>query len=345
MSAASGHSTELDAFLEVVEERTGQPVTYAEAPQPFTGGRDTQVYALRLTGAAPPLDQRLVLRVFRPGQAGRARFEAETHRCVAALGYPVPLVLMDGLLGERPFVLMPRVPGRPATDFILPPTRLAPRIPGLLAEAHAALHALDVAPVREALTALATKAPRPEDELARRLDHVRAVGDRRFDALDGWLVANALDEGVDVICHGDFHPLNVLVDGDHVSGVIDWPGVQIAPAEFDVARTLVILRDAPFSVPAWLRPFAVTVRRLIASRYLAAYRRLRPVDDARLRYSTALACTMMLLEAAEAALDRRGHAWRDPAGALRLAARLRRITGIEVSDLAADLAVDRMEAS
>ncbi|MEX2032554.1 MAG: phosphotransferase, partial [Dehalococcoidia bacterium] len=133
--------------------------------------------------------------------------------------------------------------------------------------------------------------------------------------------------------HGDFHPLNVLVDGGRVSGVIDWTNLQIAPAEYDIARTFIILHDALFSVSRWLRPFAVAVRRLLASRYLATYRRLRPVDPARLTYSTVLTCTIMLVEAAEAARDGRGQAWRDRAAASRLSAHIGRITGIDASDL------------
>ena len=59
-----------------------------------------------------------------------------------------------------------------------------------------------------------------------------------------------------VICHGDLHPQNILVEEGRVSGVLDWPNAVIADAAFDVASTRNILRFVPpglASVPRALR--------------------------------------------------------------------------------------------
>ena len=46
-----------------------------------------------------------------------------------------------------------------------------------------------------------------------------------------------------MICHGDFHPLNVLVDGDD-AWLIDWTDAALGPREGDVARTLLLFEVA-----------------------------------------------------------------------------------------------------
>jgi aminoglycoside phosphotransferase (APT) family kinase protein len=38
-----------------------------------------------------------------------------------------------------------------------------------------------------------------------------------------------------VLCHCDYHPGNVLFEGDRVSGIVDWGAARFAPPESDVA--------------------------------------------------------------------------------------------------------------
>ncbi|MBA4493095.1 phosphotransferase family protein [Paenactinomyces guangxiensis] len=46
----------------------------------------------------------------------------------------------------------------------------------------------------------------------------------------------------DVLVHLDFHPLNVLTDGQTITAVIDWANAAKGEARFDIARTMSILR-------------------------------------------------------------------------------------------------------
>ncbi len=45
----------------------------------------------------------------------------------------------------------------------------------------------------------------------------------------------------EVLCHGDFHPGNVLFDGPAVSGVVDWSAARLQPSGADVANCRVEL--------------------------------------------------------------------------------------------------------
>ena len=51
-----------------------------------------------------------------------------------------------------------------------------------------------------------------------------------------------------VVCHGDLHPFNLLVDGDRVM-LIDWTNSRIADPTFDLAFTHLMLTEMPVDVP------------------------------------------------------------------------------------------------
>jgi aminoglycoside phosphotransferase (APT) family kinase protein len=86
------------------------------------------------------------------------------------------------------------------------------------------------------------------------------------------------------VCHGDFHPLNILGEHGNVSGVIDWANMVVAPAEMDVGSAIANIATVPFNVPAVLKP----VLRIVVARILANYRRAyaarRRLDDDAVRY-------------------------------------------------------------
>ncbi|MFD2444874.1 phosphotransferase family protein [Bacillus sp. CGMCC 1.16607] len=44
------------------------------------------------------------------------------------------------------------------------------------------------------------------------------------------------------LLHLDYHPLNVLTDGEKITAVIDWANASIGDTRFDIARTFSILR-------------------------------------------------------------------------------------------------------
>ncbi|MBJ3783203.1 aminoglycoside phosphotransferase family protein [Devosia sediminis] len=46
----------------------------------------------------------------------------------------------------------------------------------------------------------------------------------------------------DRLCHGDFHPLNVIIDGEHLA-VIDWLDATNGPPEADIARSYLMARQ------------------------------------------------------------------------------------------------------
>ena len=83
----------------------------------------------------------------------------------------------------------------------------------------------------------------------------------------------------DRLCHGDFHPANILMDGD-TPVLIDWSNATRGDPMADVARTRMMLRlgEPPPGTSILLRAMALVGRNLLLSLYLRSYRRRRPLD-------------------------------------------------------------------
>ena len=294
----------------------------------LSGGFDTEIFALTLRGAPPALSGPLVLRLSRPHHdPARVLREAATQNAVADLGYPAPRVLLASAephaLGA-PFMLMERLPGRPLLEAG------AIGMGAVLAAAQARLHALDAAPLARALGAAGTLDGYLETEAGRiaraKLDGLRPLLD--------WLRARQPRESATAICHGDFHPQNILVDGGRVTGVLDWPNAMVADPIFDVASTLNIVSFVSAgitSLPAPVRWLLRAAQPILVRRYLASYRRLRPVDAARLAYYQVAAGLRALVRAGES--RRRGVLTGLDASpyATRLLAHACRVTGVEAT--------------
>ena len=292
-------------------------VEFAEAPSPVSGGFETLIFRFRLAHAPPPFDAPLILRQFREADAApRARFEAAVNGAVASLGYPAPAVRAwspdVSVLGGA-FLILERLPGGNLLARTLDPALL--RLPGLLADAQLRLHALAPAAVRRASESAGFPAERlhPDAEVAELGAGVASLGLAELEPGVAWLRERRPTDASDpVVCHGDFHPFNVLASEGRVTGVVDWTlrHMKFADPAYDVGATLVLLSHAPAQVPWILRGVAGRVRRRIVRAYLDRYRAGRALDASRLGYYEALRLLGCLFEAGEHRLADLGRAAR-----------------------------------
>ena len=298
-------------LLAFLRGRLDEPqLEFSEPPASVSGGFDTQIFAFRLRSAPPAYAGRLILRLLAPHlDPARALREGVIQNTLAEAGYPAPRAVLatadPGPLGGA-FLIMERLPGKPLIEG-----RLSD-IGRVLVEMQVRLHALDADVLlrtlaREDLAATVAGAPAiGRDRMT--LEGYLAQLQQRVarESLDGlaagvaWLVERRPAEpGRRVICHGDFHPLNILVSGGAVTGVIDWPNAIVADAAYDVAATKTILSLTPLDLSAALRGVARVLRPVMVRRYLAGYRRHRPIDPAALRYYEALSCMRQLVRVTE----------------------------------------------
>jgi aminoglycoside phosphotransferase (APT) family kinase protein len=68
--------------------------------------------------------------------------------------------------------------------------------------------------------------------------------------------------GKTALLHLDYHPLNVMVQGGVISGVLDWTNADGGDPRADLARTGAILRFLPGN-PAWSQERNDRVRHLL----------------------------------------------------------------------------------
>jgi len=327
------------ALVECLRASLGAPQLDLAGPlTPLSGGFDTSIYALRLREAPAAFGGPLVLRVLAAHHdPARALRERAIQNAVADQGYPAPRVLVvtsDPRPLGAPFLLMEHLPGRVLID--------AKRVGmgGVLAEAQARLHRLSAEPLLVALDADPAAGGRVTVAFEGYLMALHARVERA--ALDGlkptvrWLYERRPTPVAPVICHGDFHPRNLLVADGRLTGVVDWPNALVADAEFDVAATLDILRFVPVDlvgIPKVVGLLARMAQPILAARYLVAYRRRRPIDRERLAYYEVAAAMRALVQAGEAR-QRPAQvlgALEASAYAERLAALVARLTGVTVT--------------
>jgi aminoglycoside phosphotransferase (APT) family kinase protein len=328
------------ALLAVLGRRFGRVVQYAAEPTPLAGGFSNEIFRFRLADPPPGYDGELVLRLTHDDD-DTAR-EAVIEDGVARAGYPAPPVLLHGTGAElgRPFIITPLLPGLPFDDAVRPSTALR-MIPGLmtrLANAMADLHDMPVDAIARDLHAAAWDADRLSsvgvlDDIATLNEVIARPGTQNA---HGWLRDNVPAFAPAVVCHGDFHIMNVLYDGPRIAAVLDWELARIADPAYDLARSVMLLRFAPLPVSALARPIVQRVRRGQARRFLAAYRARRALPDPSFTWHEALnACRTITIAWAgarpggPARLRRTSEVWRPVVPAL--AAWFAELTGIPLT--------------
>jgi aminoglycoside phosphotransferase (APT) family kinase protein len=287
--------------------------TQAAEPAPLTGGFWASMYRLRVDGQPRGVPADLVFRIA-PDPALGAK-EVAVQRTVAELGFATPRVRLAGPadddLGGSWSVTDFATGAPPLGDLgAFAALRRAPglfgRLPGQLAGPMAALHTLDPDAVTWAVDAGAPGAVwHVEDLVERFASTAEALGRADLARAIGALGERMPPEGRTVVCHGDLHPLNLLVDAGGAVTLVDWTAAIRAEPAYDVAFTSLLLANPPLHAPGPLRAVIRRVGARMAARFVARYRTLVPDHDLTpLDWYRALHGARILVEAAT--LDARG---------------------------------------
>jgi Ser/Thr protein kinase RdoA (MazF antagonist) len=211
-------------------------------------GREADVYAW---------GDDAVVKLYRPGFRGH---RAEALALANLDGHGVAPRLIDTVdCDGRTGLVLERLDG---SDMLSLLRRRPWRVRGLaraLAGTHLAVHRVrapaDLPELRHVLAARVNAADMPP--------HLRDYALR---------VLAELDDG-DRLCHGDYHPGNVLLAADRVA-VIDWPNAARGAPEADHARTMLLLRwaDPLPDTPLAVRALITAGRSVLLHGYARAYR-------------------------------------------------------------------------
>ena len=210
-----------------------------------TGQSTTAVYRVERG------DERFALRVFTPGKTTDLARECAAMDAARSGGVPVPAVVARGAWADRPLLVMAWCPGRPMLEEIRRRPWRTFALGRALGRVQAALHAVAVG----------------EGEPALARDWLAWLGTE--DAALGQRLA-AIRRG-QALLHLDLHPLNVLVDGARLTGVLDWANAARGDPRADLARTWSLLRVAPVP-PGAPHLLVAPLRRALEAGWRRGYR-------------------------------------------------------------------------
>ncbi len=182
------------------------------------GGSDTAIWRVERAGG-----QVCALRVFREGEDADCERERVVMEAASAAGLPVPAVHAAGSWRGRPVLLLTWLPGWPVAEELRRRPWRARRLGVIFGEMQARVHAI---------AAPASLAAHPDAWIDWLGSDEPALAER--------LRASAYLSGA--LLHLDYHPMNVLTDGERITGVLDWRNAAAGEPRADAARTFAILR-------------------------------------------------------------------------------------------------------
>ncbi len=191
-----------------------------------------------------------------------ADWEAKITRAISEAGVPAPRVFEVLDIEERRGIIMERVSGPSLIADLIAHLFSTVKHARLLAELHAQMHEQSIPDL-----------PAQHDSLRRRIQEANVSPEIQAAALQR---LDRLPEGT-ALCHGDFHPGNVVLTA-HGPRILDWPTAMCGHPLGDVARTSLILRLIESS-PEMSIPWALRlVRDVFHATYLKRYIQLRSVS-------------------------------------------------------------------
>lgn len=227
----------VQAWLSDVERRAVVGVEVLD------GASSAAVFRVEFSTGAPVVVRRYVWTQYLHAEPDAPRREVDALLHAGAAGLPVPRVLHADPYGDAgagdgvPLVVMTLLAGRPT----------ASPDPGRTADVAARVHAVDpgaFAPVFQPWC----QDPRPDPPPTATRPEAWA------EAIDRWI--DGPPRFVPAFIHRDFHPGNLLWDGE-TCGIVDWANACIGPVDVDVAHCRANLRR-------WAGPAA-------AERFVDAY--------------------------------------------------------------------------
>ncbi len=281
----------------------------------LASGWETTVFEFGLRSASVALElppgRPLVLRFYHgPDAAPKGSREHRVMQLLRTAGFPVPVPYTfqpDPAALGAPFLIMERLKGGPLLRLASFPAALRTFTLAFVpfVRAHIRLHRLSAAGI--GVTALTPAFGSGGDTASQPLlDRMLATLDARIKhgplpwlgAAMQWARSESVNfrDGGNSVLHMDYHPLNVLVEGVRISGIIDWVRAESGDRHLDVATTAAILSCHAMDSPSWLRDNLAgnSLRRLYNGLYVALYHAMAPLDFARLRYYQGLASIFRL---------------------------------------------------
>jgi tRNA A-37 threonylcarbamoyl transferase component Bud32 len=229
-------------------------------------GREAEIFEWR--------DGRVLKLLRARGSSASLAFEIVALEAARSAGVSVPRAYEEVVIDGRTGLLLERLEGADLLTIIGQKPWLVFHSGRLTGEIHARINAAR-APA---------SLPAVRDSVNRGLARL-ALSEPALAEWVGRILAH-LPEG-DALCHGDFHPGQLMFSGDRCAA-FDWSGAKRGDALFDYARTRVLLSigEPPPGTHLTLKLLAKIGRRVLISSYVRSYERhtAQRIDEVRVRH-------------------------------------------------------------
>lgn len=206
------------------------------------------------------LDERTVAKQFFD-RVSRSSIENEYLKSKAVMnsGLPVPAILKKVIHNGQTALLYERINGSPLTQKLSKQPWTAFNLINQMANLQVLMHDKEI-----------SSFPQQKDIFQYKITLAKELSESEKSFIAERL--SKLPTG-NSLCHGDFHPDNILLD-ERGPVIIDWADASQGNRLADLARTLLILQYG--GLPSGMKPFkrkaVLYVRNLLAGKYLKSYR-------------------------------------------------------------------------
>ncbi len=206
-----------------------------------------------------------VLKLFRDGWSlSSARWEENVARKIHETGLPAPAVFGIVEVDARPGIIYERVDGPSMLRLLIAEPERIEHFADIFAKLHAQMHSLE-----------SSELPSQRQQLERKIHNARPLPDSRKNA--ALRVLQRLPDS-SAVCHGDFHPDNILMSS-RGPVIIDWNDATRGNPHADIARTLLLLQqDNPLQQASMGREQISSMRSSFIDTYLKSYTKTRPAS-------------------------------------------------------------------
>lgn len=200
-----------------------------------------------------------VLKLFRPGMPEHlveSEFNITQNVFRQGISCPEPIEIID--YADRKGIIYSRLDGKTMLTSIVQNSSEVNEEAARMARIHCMIHGKSV-----------SNLPKQKDILFERIEHAPILSSEEKKQIIRKL--NALPES-NRVCHGDFHPDNIILE-ENKEWIIDWmTGMQGNPAG-DVARTILMLKlgTLPEEIPSHLITLFADIRNQLLTTYTNEY--------------------------------------------------------------------------
>ncbi|MFW9822717.1 MAG: phosphotransferase [Candidatus Thorarchaeota archaeon] len=270
-------------------------IDYATPLTTLKGGFETFMFSFKLKNVKKELNPHMVLRIF-PEYYGpnNAVWEGTIQNTLASEGYPVPkahFICPDKALLGGAFLIMDFLPGEPMM-------KASQNVPEMLGKTHTKLHKIDPKLLIKALkkhgfnknSYLFIKTYNNDLKTAKKseLPWVLDIAE--------WLINNRPPEPKKLaICHGDFHPYNILIQDAKITGVLDWGSTFIGDPTIDIANTIKLITIFSKHFPLGPEYQSLDINKF-SQKYLDTYNAEIPLDKEKVNYYGVVRTLTALIE-------------------------------------------------